>query len=238
MKIRFLKTLALLWIIFVAISFAHKLWISDIKTVNESVLVENNQINKKDSCIEIDVSYPKISGEKFNNINNEIYNWTDKWIKEVEENLEDYKKSGYICNNRYQLYSRYYLTKEGNNILSFYIDYYQFTGGAHGITTRKAYSIDENNGRVLKLNELFKKGYNYRQIIDDEIRKEINKNKENYFEDGNSFKGIDDNTKFYINDDNLVIYYEQYEIAPYAAGIPEFKISLNKFNGNLVYDKI
>ncbi|MDQ0149951.1 DUF3298 and DUF4163 domain-containing protein [Eubacterium multiforme] len=238
MKIRFLKTLAILWITFISISFAQRLWISDIRTINESVLIENKQINKKDNCIEIDVSYPKISNEKFNNINNEIFNWTDNWIKEVEGVLEDYKKSGYICNIKYQLYSRYYLTKEGNNILSFYIDYYQFTGGAHGITMRKAYSVDKNSGKNLKLNELFKKGYNYKQIIDEEIRKEINKNKENYFDNGSSFKGIEDNTKFYINDDNLVIYYEQYEIAPYAAGLPEFNISLNKFNGNLVYDKI
>ena len=28
------------------------------------------------------------------------------------------------------------------NIISFYIDYYQFTGGAHGITTRMSYNID------------------------------------------------------------------------------------------------
>lgn len=221
-----------------SISFAHRVWISDIGTVNESVLVENKQINEKDSCIEIDVSYPKISNEKFNNINNEIFNWTENWIKEVKGVLEDYKKSGYICNIMYQLYSRYYLTKEGSNILSFYIDYYQFTGGAHGITIRKAYSVDKNSGKNLNLNGLFKKEYNYKQVIDEEIRKEINKNKENYFDNGNAFKGVDDKTKFYINDNNLVIYYEQYEIAPYAAGLPEFNIPLNKFNGNLVYDKI
>ena len=42
----------------------------------------------------------------------------------------------------YQLYARYKVTNN-SDIISFYIDYYQFTGGAHGVTTRIAYNIDK-----------------------------------------------------------------------------------------------
>ena len=36
--------------------------------------------------------------------------------------------------------------------------------------------------------------------------------------------------KFYIQDDNIVVYFDLYDIAPYAAGIPEFIINVNKID--------
>ena len=44
------------------------------------------------------------------------------------------------------------------------------------------------------------------------------------------FKSIEDKQKFYIQDDNIVVYFDLYDIAPYAAGIPEFIINVNKIN--------
>lgn len=233
-----LKGLGLLGITFIIISFAHGVWISTKEYQEKSGLTEKVEIKHKDECLEINVNYPKIIDKKSEKINQEIVVWTNAWIKDVEEVLEDYKKSGYICNFPYQLFSNYYITKESNDILSFYIDYYQFTGGAHGSTTRKGYSIDRKLGKKLVIKELFKKGYNYKTVIDKEIKEQISADKERYFDEGTTYKGITDEIKFYIKGENLVVYYGQYEIAPYASGIPEFNIPLSKFNGNLVYDKI
>ena len=44
------------------------------------------------------------------------------------------------------------------------------------------------------------------------------------------FKSIEDKQKFYIQDDNIVVYFDLYDIAPYAAGIPEFIINVNKID--------
>ena len=41
---------------------------------------------------------------------------------------------------------------------------------------------------------------------------------------------IEDKQKFYIQDDNIVVYFDLYDIAPYAAGIPEFIINVNKID--------
>ena len=71
------------------------------------------------------------------------------------------------------------------------------------------------------------KDIQYSDIINKKIKEEISKNPENYFDSGNEFKGISENQSFYIEGDNLVIYYQLYDIAPYAFGIPEFKIPLN-----------
>ena len=110
-------------------------------------------------------------------------------------------------------------------------------GGAHGSTTRKAYVIDKKLNKKLSIKELFKIGYDYKTVIDKEIRNQINKNKEKYFVDVMTYKGINDDAKFYIKGENLVIYYNQYEIAPYAyLGIPEFNIPINDFKENFLYN--
>ncbi|HBF4863801.1 TPA: DUF3298 domain-containing protein, partial [Clostridioides difficile] len=77
------------------------------------------------------------------------------------------------------------------------------------------------------LMDLFKDNTKYKEVIDEEIKRQIaeleKKDEENigiY-----NFKGIKENQNFYLQDDNLVIYFDLYDITPYAAGIPEFSIN-------------
>lgn len=87
------------------------------------------------------------------------------------------------------------------------------------------------NGKFLKLDDLFKDGEDYKGTINKEIEKEVKKlEKEQNAEGVYDFKGIKDNQKFYISNDNLIIFFDLYEIAPYAAGIPEFTINVNLLN--------
>ncbi|MEG2738443.1 DUF3298 and DUF4163 domain-containing protein [Clostridium sp.] len=236
MKSSILKGLATLWITFSVLTYPQGMWISAAQIENGDSLIKEMKIREKNECIEIDVSYPNINEKEGETLNKEIRDYTNNWLKEVKDGLEEYKKSGYICNMPYQMFSKYSVTKESEDIISFYTDYYQFTGGAHGITTRKAYVVERKDGKILALKDLFKKGYNYKEVIDKEIKIQIAKDKEKYFDDGKTYKGINENVKFYVRGDNLVIYYSQYEIAPYASGIPEFNISMKLFDGNILYD--
>lgn len=135
----------------------------------------------------------------------------------------------------YEVYSTYNITSDKNSFVSFYDDYYEYLGGAHGLTSRTSYTIDKNKEELLNLKDLFASGYNYADIINNEIREQIKKNPQDYFDSGSEFKGIGENQSFYIDDDNLVIYYQLYEIAPYVKGIPEFKIPLSTFGKNFIY---
>ena len=137
----------------------------------------------------------------------------------------------------YEIYSKYTISEDNNVLLSLYNDYYEYLGGAHGMTTRTSYTIDKEKESLITLKELFVQGYNYSDIINKKIKEEISKNPENYFDSGNVFKGISENQSFYIEGDNLVIYYQLYDIAPYVFGIPEFKIPLKLFDQNYVYYK-
>ncbi len=188
-------------------------------------------IKEKTDFINIDVEIPQIVGlsneSKEKTINKEILDWTNLWIKETKDTSEDIKPT-----IPYELMARYILTNS-EDILSFYIDYYQFSGGAHGITTRNTYNIDVKTGDKLMLKDLFTEGYDYKTYINEEISKEISKHPEYYFTGKEGFSGIKEDQSFYIRDNKIIIHFPYYEIAPYVTGMPEFEINYNVKERNL-----
>jgi len=90
------------------------------------------------------------------------------------------------------------------------------------------HNINLETGSELILKDMFKEGSNYKDIIKSQIVNQIKSTPDTYFEDAveviNEFK---DEQPFYIQDGNIVVYYGQYEIAPYASGIREFKIPVD-----------
>lgn len=193
--------------------------------VESSILVDKI-IKEKTGFINIDVEIPQIVGLSNNikekDINKEILDWTNLWIKDARDTSEDIKPT-----IPYELMARYLLTND-EGILSFYIDYYQFSGGAHGITTRNTYNINIQTGDKVMLKDLFKEGYDYKSYINEEISKEISKHPEYYFTGKEGFNGIKEDQSFYIRDNKLIIHFPYYEIAPYVAGMPEFEIEMIK----------
>lgn len=235
MRKRTCKGFLFLWISLITLFFAQTLLISANPLQTDVEIVKTNDIESSNKCLEVKVKIPILESENLKHTSNEIDMWTKGWINDTKVVINEYKKTGYICNYPFQLYAEYSVTENKKDVLSFFIDYYQFTGGAHGITTKRAYTLDRKTGYSLTLDKLFKKGYDYKKVINSEIKSQISKDKEKYFDSGASFKGIDENTKFYLNGENLVIYYGSYEIAPYASGLPEFNIPLKMFNTNYLY---
>lgn len=94
-------------------------------------------------------------------------------------------------------------------------------GGAHPMTMTKSLTMDTATGEDFKLHQLFKPGY--MEIINAEIARQI---RERDIPILDSFKGISPDQDYYIADHTLVIYYQLYELSPYAAGFPYFPIPL------------
>ena len=200
--------------------------------INEHIKVVDNVYNEKESYYEINLSIPLIenldNSNKKNDINNKILLDTQRRVDAFKNISNEYYKNMPIPTMPFQFFSKYNITNE-SVISSFYIDYYQFTGGAHGITERIAYNINEINGEEVKLEDLFAKEYNYKSVIDKEIKRQILMNPEGFFTGKDGFLGIKENQNFYIKDNKIVIYFDLYEIAPYAMGIPEFTIENRVF---------
>ena len=99
----------------------------------------------------------------------------------------------------------------------------------------KVKEIDENtqldyNYAASFLGEFFKKDLlvleisGYVKILSDIIGKQIKTDPHYSYIFPDTYKGIRENQPFYINNNALYIYFESYEIAPYAAGFTNFKI--------------
>ena len=119
------------------------------------------------------------------------------------------------------------VTYQQNCTLSLYFDRYEYTGGAHGNTLRHSDSWKMQNGDRISLSQLFPESFDYKSYLIKTIQKQIadqiasgdNPYFENYEENvANSF----DQNNFYLTPKGLVIYFQLYEIAPYAAGFREF----------------
>lgn len=97
-------------------------------------------------------------------------------------------------------------------------------GAAHGMPVEKYAHVDIKTGGFYELKNLFRNNSDYVKVLSDIIRNQIVKNGEKMGIWSDSYKGINPDQPFYITKDALKIYFEPYEIAPYAAGFPTFSI--------------
>lgn len=110
-------------------------------------------------------------------------------------------------------------------------------GAAHGMPIKEYYFIDITTGEFYDFKDLFIKGSNYADIINNIIRTkmtETDAEQNMYFPE--NFTGITDAQHFYLSDNGIVIYFYPYDIAAYAAGFPEFLISFDDLKDALNTD--
>lgn len=200
-----------------------------------NISVTTNEIKSKSDLIDIDLKIPVIHGIKDKEfqakLNKTYYDEAISFKDEILKEAKSFKEYAELHNIPYRpfvAYTTYKVPYNKDGLLSIVTYYYRFTGGAHGGTLVKSKNINTNTQKVILLKDLFKRNTNYKEIINKEIMKQISSNEGSYFKD--SFKGIYENQPFYLENGDLVIYFQQYEIAPYAFGIPEFKIPLSIFS--------
>lgn len=144
------------------------------------------------------------------------------------------ERARYVQKNQFPFHSFEYLsiyqiTYNKNCITSLYIDQYSYLGGAHGNTIRESYTWNFHTGNRLNLSDFFPNNPNFTedifQYIDKQIAGQLETSPSSYFDDYAALvRGNFNINGFYLKPDGIVIYYQQYDIAPYARGIPEFFI--------------
>ena len=85
------------------------------------------------------------------------------------------------------------------------MNYYQYTGGAHGLYTWKANTFDLNE-KLLHLDDLFQQKDKYKDVIRAEIVRQIKQNESIYFPDATE-KVMSMKSFTSLEPDNLVIYF-------------------------------
>lgn len=106
---------------------------------------------------------------------------------------------------------------------------------ASGYEHNQFYTIAKQTGNVVTLEDLFTEGSDYISAISENIKTQMREQMAAdegviYFLDNDdmpefNFQGITEQTNFYFNENNeLVIAFDEYEVAPGSMGAPEFVI--------------
>ena len=165
-------------------------------------------------------------------INTEIQSITDNLIAEFEKNLDE--EMGY---------QDVTVTSE---VLATTPDYFTlklicYQGAGSGYQWNYYYTIDLNTGERLQLKDIFKEGADYITPISENIKLQMQERMdadENVYywlndeiEEWN-FKAITDETSFYLNEkDNVVIGFNEGDVAPMYMGTVEFEIPAEVLEG-------
>lgn len=155
-----------------------------------------------------------------------------KLFRQAVEQFEYSKKHQYPI-MKYEAVVDYEVTFQQDCTLSLYYDQYTYTGGAHGSTVRKSDTWDLKTGQNLPMRRFFSRYLDYRNYVIKSIIAQIEQQNQNgqgtYFEDyeTNVMQEMNINS-FYLVPEGVMVYFQQYDIAPYSSGIVEFLIPFVK----------
>ena len=144
----------------------------------------------------------------------------------VEWNNELLEKDPNAFIRRPSFDGRYTVSYNENGLLSLYVDYYAYLGGAHGDTIRATYTFDLSTGETLSLKEATGDQSDYVTIINKHIKNQIADRDLPLLV---PFETIEKDRDFFLSHKGVVVYFTQYEYTSFAEGMPEFVIPFSAF---------
>jgi hypothetical protein len=181
--------------------------------------VEHTYKNKKF------LRYPQITGLSSKTAEKKI---NEALLKHIQGSYKTYLevmkegKADHSTHFPYQYDVSYKVKYATSNQLSLLFNDYQYTGGAHGITAVTSYNFNANTGKQYRLTDIVKtkskvlkvQKYAYKalhKLYPDFVQKV-------------SDVPVNKNTQFYFTKGGIYLLFQEYDVAPYAAGNPVVKI--------------
>ena len=211
----------------------------EIKPISQEITITDMVIKEDHVALKVDMVFPLVQGikdkpveEKINQtIQKDVLDFKEMLQTESEKYLQGAKEEGWEI--RKYIATIYYIVHyQKDDLLSLSVFYYSYTLGAHGHTLQHAYNFNLLNGEEILLSDILKEKKNYVDIINQEIKKQIELNPQEYFSEWSVFQSISEEQPFYLIEDGIVVYFGLYEIAPYASGIKYFKIPYSLFGNS------
>jgi hypothetical protein len=210
--------------------------IQESKSMAQEISITDMVIKEDYEALKMDITFPLIQGikdkqveEKINQtIQKDVLNFKKMLQTESEEYLQGAKEEKWEI-RKYEAFAYYIVHYQKDDLLSLSVFYYSYTLGAHGHTLQRAYNFNLLNGEEILLSDILKEKKDYIKIINQEIKRQIELNPQEYFSEWSVFQSISEEQPFYLIEDGLVVYFGLYEIAPYSSGIRYFKIPYSLF---------
>ena len=153
------------------------------------------------------------------NAENYIENVKNMWVDDAKEVDSD------VHYLPYEFSLSYNIGTNRNDILSITNYDYHFTGGAHPNSVKYSYNYDMKAEKELTLTDVVKG--EKKKIVKDAFESSAD-DYEMWEELSENIDKFADTAKFYITDNSVVVYFDVYEVAPYAAGYPSAEIPYSK----------
>lgn len=138
----------------------------------------------------------------------------------------------------YEFQVHYQVVDYSDQIKTFVFEFYQYTGGAHGLPYTITMTVDFEHEEVLDLSQIFAPGTDYLITLSDLAitdllgRDDGMMGDEQWVREGASAK-TENFKRFALSSEGLIIYFDVYQVAPYAAGPQQVTISYSQLSGLL-----
>ena len=167
----------------------------------------------------------KLSEEGVQEINQDMETTVDELIRQFEDNLSEEGYHGLHVSQEVVTDNAQYYTVKLSVLET----------EASGYEHNQFYTIDKQTGNMVALADLFAEGSDYISVISENIKTQMREQMVAdedviYFLDDEdmtefNFQSITEQTNFYFNEKGeLVIAFDEYEVAPGSMGAPEFVI--------------
>lgn len=207
---------------------------TSIPLISQQVILisQSSEETNQTPPFEIKVQMPQLTGSddlrvmSFNQQMNELISKeVDAWRKSFLENTAPVMTNGSF------LEVVPILISQVGDLWSFKIDFHFYSdGAAHPGTYSITFNYDLAQGKKLELGELFLPNSNYLEVIANYCKAELSK--QPFFE-GPFAEGANPTPENYrnwnITNDGLMITFDEYQVAPYAAGPQVVQVPLESF---------
>jgi inhibitor of cysteine peptidase len=219
------------------------------RIIQNTLTIQTKRSDLSEGLLNATLQYPVLSGQwseqALNTINVVLRQAADAALAKgrqnaqlLQETASIRKASGLEDDGSPQCatYFDYEVKYNQNGLFSFVLNNYQYEGGAHGSTVQTSYTFDLKTGKQLKVSDLMNASSGYQKNLDSQIRSQINSRVSAgaLYEFPNSpFQTLGSAPGFYLSNDGIVFYFQEYQYFPYAAGIQEFTVPYGSISSML-----
>ncbi|MCK9393187.1 MAG: DUF3298 and DUF4163 domain-containing protein [Candidatus Paceibacterota bacterium] len=194
-------------------------------------------INQKDNSFDINAQYPQftLADSSFNaKISNIINEKISEFKKNSEDNLKAVKETATAENpapTDWQFYFKADWTpvQINKDYISFVVNMYYFSGGAHGNNEVYAFNYDLKNKKEITFNDFIGGSQETLKAISSLATKDVISQRASFgepektvkkeLEEGGTSPDAKNFNEFTFSNDTLTIYYQKYQVGPGALGM-------------------
>lgn len=152
--------------------------------------------------------------------------------QEFFQDYEEFAVGGFAMPWELECYSK--VLYSTNQLFTIAMDSYRFMGGAHPNSYRSIFNFDLQNGSLLQIEDIILDVDGFRQAAEQHFRADQGLDETVSFQEAGFFmEEFKASTEFALTEYGLLLYYNTYEIGPYAAGPTEILIPYEKLRGIL-----